>query len=357
MSGLLYPGEEEFFIARGTSGQILCAKINGLALVLFYSTNCVYCKKLIPIFKKLPELVGGCSFAMINVSQARGIIRMSKNTVSPIEFVPYIIFYVNNKPYMRYNGPPEMQAIKDFVVEVANNIQNKQTFAPDKIKDAEREIPEYAIGKPLCGDGERCYVSYDDAYPEMPPGTNAPAERKTNSQKGQYLGYDSAYNPGEGGPDPNQEYREEFAQNQLPPHQRRPPPQQPRYNQQPQQPQQARYNHPQPQQRPQYQHPRPQPQQQYPQQYTQQPQQQYPQQQYIQPPQQQYPQVRSQQQPRPQYPQQYPPPQYPTHERPQPQNIPHMKNQQYPPTQGQPRNFMPPNTRGIRQSQYGRGGY
>jgi len=26
------------------------------------------------------------------------------------------------------------------------------------------EIPEYCIGKPLCGKNKRCYVKYDDAY-------------------------------------------------------------------------------------------------------------------------------------------------------------------------------------------------
>ena len=349
--------------------------------MLQLSNNCVYCKKLLPIFNKLPEKVGGCNFAKVNVSQARGVLRLSKTTISPIEFVPYIIFYVNGKPYMRYNGPPEMKEIQSFVVEVANNIQNKQNFSPDKIKDAEKDIPEYTIGKPLCGNGEGCYVHYDDAYPEMPPGSNAPAERKSQAQKGQYLGYEEAYSEG-GQNDPNQEYREEYAQRQLPPHQRQPPPnfpsqqrmpppqqqypqqqqrmppQQPQYPQQRMPPQQQYPQQQQrmpPQQYPQQQQRMPPPQQQYPQQQQRMPppQQQYPQQQY--PQQQQYSQIRSENQPRAQYPQQYPPPQYPPQGRAQPQ-YPSIKNQQYPP-QGQSRNFMAPHTRGSRQAQYSMGGY
>ncbi len=314
MSGLLFPGEEDFFVARGSSGTILCTKINGFALILFYSTNCVYCKKLLPIFRKLPGMVGGCNFAMLNVAQARGVLRQAKNTVAPIEYVPFIIFYVNNKPYMRYNGPAEMGEIKNFVLEVANNVQNKQTFAPDKIKHPEREIPEYTIGKPLCGDGQRCYLEYEEAYPEEPPGTNAPSERKqVSGNKGQYLGYEQAYNSSEG-PDPNQQYREEYAQRQLPPHQRQP---QPQYPQQPQHPRQ-----PQPRQ-PQY------PQQQRQQQFTQQARPRYP-------PQQQ----------QPQYPQQH----YGQYQHPAPSQY-----QQPGPRQG----FVAPHghSRSPRQPQYGQAGY
>ena len=228
---------------------------------------------------------------------------------------------------MRYNGPAELKEIQNFVIEVTNNIQNKQTFAPEKIKGPERDIPEYSVGKPLCGTGEGCYIHYDEAYPEMPPGSNLPAEKKIQDQKGQYLGYEDAYHGKNEHSDPNREHREEYAQRQLAPHQRQKYPSQPQYNQRPPEPQypsQPQYNQRQPQP-PQYNQPK-------------QPQ-----------------QIRSAQN-RPQYPQEYPPPQYPSQGRPQPQNIPHMRQQQYPPPTQNPRAFMEPHSR-RNQTQYGLAGY
>jgi thiol-disulfide isomerase/thioredoxin len=248
MSGLLFPGNEDFYIARGASGPILCTKINGFSLVLFYSTQCVYCKKLIPIFRKLPSLIGGCNFAMVNVAQARQVLQQSKNTIAPIDYVPYILFYVNNKPYIRYSGPSEMKEIKEFVIEVANNVQNKQTFSPEKVREPEREIPDYTIGQPLCGDGERCYLEFDDAYQAEPPGTASPSARKHISVKSHYQEFDHAYHS-ENVSDPNKQRREEYNQEKMRERQYQQQMQQRQYPTKQQQPQQqlgrTQYQHPQ----------------------------------------------------------------------------------------------------------------
>lgn len=59
MSGLLFAGDNDFFLSQNNNGnKMLCTKINGPVLVLFYSTQCQYCKKLIPIFKKLTGMIG-----------------------------------------------------------------------------------------------------------------------------------------------------------------------------------------------------------------------------------------------------------------------------------------------------------
>ena len=114
MSSLLFLTTEDFQIIRGkTNGKnILSHGIRDYSLILFYSTQCIYCQQLIPIFKRLPETIGGCQFGMINVSTNREIIRMAKNTVSPITYVPYLILYINGRPWMRYDGPHEEGEIR-----------------------------------------------------------------------------------------------------------------------------------------------------------------------------------------------------------------------------------------------------
>lgn len=189
MSSLLFLGDDDFFLTTGKTGNnILCTRVNRPVLVLFYSRQCIFCKKLIPIFKKLPQELGHTMFAMVNVGQVKQTIQKSTSTKTSIEFVPYVIYYINNKPYLRYKGPPEMNSIRTFCEEVNSTIKSKNFFSgphrqqiqdrggfPDpNTQDVERNPPkEYCIGNPLYGDDEddKCYLNFDSAYDdELKPG-------------------------------------------------------------------------------------------------------------------------------------------------------------------------------------------
>jgi len=153
MSGLSFLTTEDFSIQKGTKGNILCHGIPGFSLILFYSTKCRHCQSLIPIFKTLPGTIGGCQFGMINVSTNKDCPRMSQNTISPITYVPYIILYINGKPFMAYSGPYQADEIRRFVIEVANNVQEKQKFSNGKVKQTDiGNIPTYTIRIPVCRD-------------------------------------------------------------------------------------------------------------------------------------------------------------------------------------------------------------
>ena len=91
MSNLLFLTADDFELRKGTKGNIVCHDISGYSLVLFYSTQCKYCKELIPIFKQLPGTISGCQFGMINVSKNKNIVHMSRNSIAPIEYVPYVV--------------------------------------------------------------------------------------------------------------------------------------------------------------------------------------------------------------------------------------------------------------------------
>jgi thiol-disulfide isomerase/thioredoxin len=166
MNGLLFLNSGDFSISKGTKGNIMCHLIPGFSLILFYSTQCEHCQSIIPIFKKLPGSVGGCQFGMINVSTNKACVKMSKNTISPITYVPYIVFYINGRPSMIYKGPHDGKEIQKFIMEVAENVQSKQNFYKNvKHSSQEPEIPSYCLGKPLCGrDDKVCYLSFDNAY-------------------------------------------------------------------------------------------------------------------------------------------------------------------------------------------------
>ena len=166
MSALLFLSTEDFNVAKGTKGTILCNSVPGFSLILFYSTQCEHCHTLIPIFKKLPGSIGGCQFGMINVSVNKKCVQMSRNTIAPIKYVPYIVLYVNGRPFMKYKGPYDINEIQKFVVAVSQKIQTKQKLDDDEnVKENVRGgIPEYTIGHPLCGKDKVCYLDFDDAY-------------------------------------------------------------------------------------------------------------------------------------------------------------------------------------------------
>jgi thiol-disulfide isomerase/thioredoxin len=180
MSGLLFLTSDDFTIQQGVKGPILATNIQGYSLILFYSTQCKHCQSLIPIFKQLPGSIGGCQFGMINVSQNKQCIMMSRNTVAPIKVVPYIILYIGGRPYMRYNGPHDPKEIGRFIIEVVHKLQSQTSNnTNEKIKETKGGIiPEYTTGHPLCGpDNKVCYLDYDDAYSSDKTGPNNKTRR------------------------------------------------------------------------------------------------------------------------------------------------------------------------------------
>ena len=172
MNGLLYLTTEEFKVGKGTKGPILCNTIRGYSLVLFYSTSCKYCHTLIPIFTELSAKLNGCKFGMLNVGINAQLIQMAKQTITPIQYVPYVVLYNNGRPFIEYKGAHTFESINNFVIDVCNQFKNKQQFANENIKHDGKAIPKYCLGIPLCGpDDKVCYLTQEEAYPaqQQPP--------------------------------------------------------------------------------------------------------------------------------------------------------------------------------------------
>jgi thiol-disulfide isomerase/thioredoxin len=189
MSGILFLGNDDFQIRQGDQGLLLSLTYdsNGLTLVLFYSKECPYCDSLINKFKQLPSLMNGCQFAMVNVNRNMSVVERSKNTIAPISYVPDVILYVNGMPYIRYDGPHDINHIKDFIVSIYQKVQKTafmggqsegapqgqdqgppQGFeSPEPQKPPQDVIPAYTIGKPTYGDWKKdgvCYLNFQNAY-------------------------------------------------------------------------------------------------------------------------------------------------------------------------------------------------
>lgn len=178
MSGLLFLEHNDFGLNQGTKGPIMCHKIKGISLILFYSTKCQYCHNLIPVFRSLPGSIGGCQFGIINIDNNYQCVQMSQNTIAPIKYVPYIVLYNDGKPFMEYKGEQSVKSITKFIIDVVERMRSKQTFSSGnktpgsvEIIEEENRIPKYTIGIPLYGNGSKlhkkervCYLEVNNAY-------------------------------------------------------------------------------------------------------------------------------------------------------------------------------------------------
>ncbi len=170
MNSLIFLSDQEFSIQEGKKGKILCNNLPGVSLVLFFSERCPHCVQMFPIFKTLPQLIQGCQFAAINISTYQNVAEMSQRTISPITHVPFIILYVNNRPFIRYNGAKTLRDVSNFINEVLSRIQNKKQFINPKLGIDDMEaIPEYSIGIPFnmvcdANGSDNCYLTFGEAY-------------------------------------------------------------------------------------------------------------------------------------------------------------------------------------------------
>tara|TARA_Y100000385_G_scaffold291618_1_gene370819 strand:+ start:1289 stop:1594 length:306 start_codon:yes stop_codon:yes gene_type:complete len=98
---------------------------------------------------------------------------MARDTLSPIQYVPFIVLYIDGRPYMKYQGPHVGNEIKRFIFEVSQKVKKKARFSDDVTVTEQRtasgkpSIPEYTIGHPLCGKDENVtYLEFKEAYGE-----------------------------------------------------------------------------------------------------------------------------------------------------------------------------------------------
>jgi len=177
MSGsIFYLQSNDFEIRNNAKGSTLCTRIEGYSLVLYYSTKCEHSAKFLPLFKRLPGTVGGCTFALINISTSKDVVKLSKETNSPLTYVPYIVLHINGEPFMRYDGPPEIDALQRFVIEIAqkvtqNNTPKKQVPIQQQRqqqRQQQNQIPAFTIGVPKNTQREnKSYGNFSSTYDSL----------------------------------------------------------------------------------------------------------------------------------------------------------------------------------------------
>lgn len=170
MNNFYYLTHDDFSIdENGMKGPVLCLNAEGIFVVLFHADQgrCVHCEEAIPEFKKLPKMFPQVLFGMCNMNKYPQVYSMSKKTIVPFKYVPYIILYYNGRPFMRYEGDNKVVDLAEFVQEVLSRIDSAKTFIDKKGFKLESEQPVYG-GIPfnvVCDEDKGvCYFTTTEVY-------------------------------------------------------------------------------------------------------------------------------------------------------------------------------------------------
>lgn len=110
------------FMILGRQTKTLGTNIPGNMLVLFKMTNCQNCATFEPIFVELANSDRRVSYGIANISNNTEIVKMSRETSTPIAAVPFLILYINGRPHAKFNGTKSVSNLQTFITKALQNI-------------------------------------------------------------------------------------------------------------------------------------------------------------------------------------------------------------------------------------------
>ena len=179
-SGIIELNAESFKKMKGNRGYVLgIPHAQNLTLIMFYSMQCTYCDQAMPELEKLSRFIIEnnlpIQIAVCDIMKNKRIIQESADTVDPIKFVPYMPIYLQEKPYLRYNGKKTAEEMLNYLIEVLKRVETRHKFVQQPRgtsqmvadeEDESRANPTGAEGIPynvVC-EGDVCYVTQDEIF-------------------------------------------------------------------------------------------------------------------------------------------------------------------------------------------------
>ena len=150
------------------NGELVKINDQGYTFVFFYTSNCIWCKEIAPIFLSISNLINGVNFAYMDVSLENWKIRdMSLRTNSHIDYVPLFILYVNGRKKAQFfqdeeNVQNNFSKMQNFIM--YNTQQQQSTRIRGAFNHENSEIPPYSIGIPGNLASRKVCKIYNNAY-------------------------------------------------------------------------------------------------------------------------------------------------------------------------------------------------
>lgn len=119
--------------------HVVAPKIRGLSMVMFTSTRCKVCTKVVPTFKALASKVRGVTFAFYSMDVRKNL-DVCKELNFPEE-IPYLMLYNNGHPVMAYNGSNNLDEMLHFIGSIQQNSrEQKQLAIPSRFEHPQERI-------------------------------------------------------------------------------------------------------------------------------------------------------------------------------------------------------------------------
>lgn len=128
MSGMQLLSSKNFSDYGGT---LACNLPNNLVFVLFKTDSCAICQQALPIFNSLSRQDMRVTWCVIDMTQNRDLIALSKKTSTPITAVPMFMLFVGGVAYANYKGKRTSENISSFLNTIISKINTPpKTFSP-----------------------------------------------------------------------------------------------------------------------------------------------------------------------------------------------------------------------------------
>lgn len=112
------------FLLSGRQKKTLNINIPGNVLVFFKTMDCPGCREFEPMFGNLSRADTRVVYAIIDVSVHRDVVTLSRETSMPIQSVPTLVLYTSGRPFAKFTGKKNEQAISSFITKALQSIPN-----------------------------------------------------------------------------------------------------------------------------------------------------------------------------------------------------------------------------------------
>jgi thiol-disulfide isomerase/thioredoxin len=113
------------FRVSGVQKKTLDIDIGGKIFLFIKAEGCPGCASFFPIFQELARTDRRVGYAIVDISTPieKAIVRMSRDTTTPIEAVPLILMYNNGSPIAKYKGRKNIPDIQNFITTILRVIE------------------------------------------------------------------------------------------------------------------------------------------------------------------------------------------------------------------------------------------
>jgi thiol-disulfide isomerase/thioredoxin len=120
------------FRVAGDERKTLDIDVGGKILLFIKTQDCEGCRAFFPIFQELARSDHRIGYAILDISSPseRAVVRMSRDTSTSIDTVPYIVMYNNGSPVAKYKGKKTYQAVQSFITEILQIIERQKQTRP-----------------------------------------------------------------------------------------------------------------------------------------------------------------------------------------------------------------------------------